>query len=143
MGEQRTTRHSPSQSSEPATLAEAVAVEAVLDARTLDNLHELYGSEFAEAMQDLVNALQLETPPLLNTLKIALAEHDAETLRKAAHNIKGSASNIGAKNMGSIGSKLEAMGKSGVITSEAYPLLASLEQEYRQVCRVLLELSQT
>jgi signal transduction histidine kinase/DNA-binding response OmpR family regulator/HPt (histidine-containing phosphotransfer) domain-containing protein len=141
LAEQLPTHHTPKQSNEPATPTDSV--EAVLDARTLDNLRELYGSEFAEAMQDLVNALQLETPPLLNTLKTALAERDAETVRKAAHNIKGSASNIGAKNMTAIAGKLEAMGKGGVITSEAFTLLASLEQEYRQVCRVLLELSQT
>ena len=138
--EQLPTLHTPSQSAEPATQTEQI--EAVLDAKTLDNLHELYGSEFAEAMLDLVNALQLETPTLLDTLRTALAERDAETLRKAAHNIKGSANNIGAKGMGTIGGKLEAMGKSGVISAEAYPLLALLEQEYVRVCRVLLELSQ-
>jgi signal transduction histidine kinase/DNA-binding response OmpR family regulator/HPt (histidine-containing phosphotransfer) domain-containing protein len=141
MAAQLPTHHTPKQNNEPASPTESL--EAVLDAKTLDNLRELYGPEFAEAMQDLSNAFQLETPPILDRLKTALAERDAETVRKAAHNIKGSASNIGAKNMATVGSKLETMGKNGVITAEASTLLATLEQEYRQVCRVLRELSQT
>lgn len=132
---------SPSLPTPPATPTDGIdsfdEVEAVLDAVTLSNLRQLYAEDFVEAMQELTQAFEQETPPILMALHEAVTAQDPEKLRKAAHNLKGSATNMGAKRLASLSAQLEAMGKAGVITPVASQLITSLEQEYPQVCHYL------
>ncbi len=115
------------------------AKEAVLDLATLDNLRQLYGEDFGGAIQELTQAFEQETPPILTALHEAVAAQEPEKLRKAAHNLKGSATNMGAKRLAGLSAQLETMGRAGAITPNASQLITSLEKEYVQVCHHLSE----
>ena len=88
-------------------------------------------------MQELAEAFQFETPPLLEALHEAVAKGQSEQLRRVAHNLKGSSHNLGARTMAALSAELETLGKNGTIEGAA-ELITRLEQEYRRVCQALV-----
>jgi HPt (histidine-containing phosphotransfer) domain-containing protein len=65
-----------------------------------------------------------------------VAEGQSEQLRRAAHNLKGSSNNLGARTMAALSAELETLGKNGMVAGAA-ELVTRLEQEYQRVCRAL------
>lgn len=107
-----------------------------LDPAVLSELREFQGEGEPDIVQELAEAFQFETPPLLETLQQAVAEERPEQLRRAAHNLKGSSQNLGARKMATLSSDLETLGKQGTVEGAA-ALVARLEQEYQRVCQAL------
>ena len=87
-------------------------------------------------MQELAEAFQVETPPLLQVLRQVVAEGQPEPLKRAAHNLKGSSNNLGARMMAALSVELETIGKHGTVEGAA-ELITRLEQEYQRVCQAL------
>jgi HPt (histidine-containing phosphotransfer) domain-containing protein len=73
---------------------------------------------------------------LLEALRAAARDEQPEALKRAAHNLKGSSNNLGARTMATISSELESLGKQGTVEGAA-ELVAQLEQEYQRVCQAL------
>jgi len=107
-----------------------------LDLTALAELRQFQGEGELDIVQELAEAFQFETSPLLETLRQAVAEGQPEQLRRAAHNLKGSSHNLGARRMATLSAELETLGKSGTVEGAA-ELVTCLEQEYRRVCRAL------
>jgi len=107
-----------------------------LDPAALAELRRLQGEGEPDIVQELAEAFQFETPPLLETLRQAVAEGQPEQLRRAAHNLKGSSNNLGARTMAALSAELETLGKNGALAGAA-ELVTRLEQEYQRVCRAL------
>ena len=59
----------------------------------------------------------------------AVLERQPEQLKRAAHNLKGSGHNLGARRMATLSAELETLGNSGTV-EEAAKLITRLEQEY-------------
>jgi HPt (histidine-containing phosphotransfer) domain-containing protein len=109
---------------------------SVLDLAVLSELRQLQGEGEPDIVQELAEAFQFETPALFTLLRRAVIEEQPEQLRQAAHNLKGSSSNLGASAMATLATELEALGKRGMVNGAA-GLLARLEQEYQRVCQAL------
>jgi CheY-like chemotaxis protein/HPt (histidine-containing phosphotransfer) domain-containing protein len=107
-----------------------------LDPTVLAELRHFQGEGEPDLVQELAEAFQFETPPLLETLRQAVVEGQPEQLRRAAHNLKGSSNNLGARTLAALSTELEAIGKNGTV-ERAAELITHLEQEYQRVCQAL------
>jgi HPt (histidine-containing phosphotransfer) domain-containing protein len=102
----------------------------------LAELRQFQGEGEPDIVQELAAAFQFETPPLLQALHRAVAEEQSEQLKQAAHNLKGSSNNLGARTMAGLSAELEALGKQRTLEGAA-ELVTRLEREYRRVCEAL------
>jgi HPt (histidine-containing phosphotransfer) domain-containing protein len=107
-----------------------------LDPAVLAELRQLQGEGEPDIVQELAQAFQFETPPLLQALHEAVTKEQPEQLRRTAHNLKGSSNNLGARRMAAPSAELETLGSSGTIEG-ATEFVARLEQEYHHVCQAL------
>jgi PAS domain S-box-containing protein len=107
-----------------------------LDLAVLSELRQLQGEGEPDFVQELAEAFQSESPPLLEAMHQAVLERQPEKLRRAAHNLKGSSHNLGARMMATLSAELETLGKSGTVEGAA-ELVTHLEHEYQRVCRAL------
>jgi CheY-like chemotaxis protein len=122
----------------PLTLEAEKQAEAgvALDPTVLSELRQFQGEGEPDIVQELAEAFQFETPPLLQTLRQAVAEGQPEELKRAAHNLKGSSQNLGARAMAAFSAELETIAKNGTLEG-ARELVIRLEQEYQHVCQAL------
>ena len=107
-----------------------------LDLAILSELRQLQGEGEPDIVQELAVAFQFESPPLLESMHQAVLERQPEQLRRAAHNLKGSSHNLGARRMAALSAELETLGKHGTVAG-AVELVTRLEQEYQRVRRAL------
>ncbi len=107
-----------------------------LDPTVLAELRQFQAEGEADIVQELAEAFQFETPPLLEALRKAIVEEKPEQLKRAAHNLKGSSHNLGARTLAALGAELETLGKNGTVEGAA-ELVTRLEREYRRVCQAL------
>jgi PAS domain S-box-containing protein len=115
---------------------EQAGLASALDLTVLTELRQFQGEGELDIVQELAEAFQFETPPLLETLHEAVAEGQPEQLKRVAHNLKGSSNNLGARTLAALGAELETIGKRGTVEGAA-ELATRLEQEYQRVCRAL------
>lgn len=106
-----------------------------IDIGALQDLKEIMESEF----ETLINTFVLDSSNKLDELAVAIAGRDADSLRKIAHSLKGSSSNICAGALSELARQLEFMGKEGT-TDGAAAILAQLKIEF-DVVRGILEKS--
>jgi two-component system sensor histidine kinase/response regulator len=72
-----------------------------------------------ELLREIVDLFAADSPRLLDELRQASAEGDAETLKRAAHTLKGAASNFGATAVMDAARDLETMGREGNLAGAA------------------------
>src|SRR5205085_9722205 len=72
------------------------APEEAVDGNVLAALRDLQGAGRPDILAELLAVYLRDTPPRLAALHEAVARADAEALRRAAHSLKGSSSQIGA-----------------------------------------------
>jgi HPt (histidine-containing phosphotransfer) domain-containing protein len=80
--------------------------EEAVDGNVLAALRDL-GEGRPEILAELIAVYLHDTPPRLATLHEAVAHTDAEVLRRAAHSLKGSSSQIGAVQVARLCADLE------------------------------------
>jgi len=90
-------------------------------------------AEFRELdmLAEMVEAFLEEAPELLDRIRAAVAHNNADELRQAAHTLKGSGGNMGARVVQKISLTLEQKGRAGT-TEGAAELLPQLEKEYER-----------
>ena len=116
---------------------EADDLPPALDAAALADLRQLQMPGEPDILQDLLDLFEAETPPLIAKMRDAAAAGDADGLKRAAHGLKGSSSNLGARRLAALSAELERLGRDGT-TEAAVPLLAQLEPEYERVRAALV-----
>ena len=91
-------KHEPrGEAAAPAAGATTSATEApVMDFARLEEFRE-FDDEEQSMTKELIGLFFADTPPRLDAMSAAIAAGDASSLTKAAHALKGGASNIGAK----------------------------------------------
>ena len=92
-------------SAEPVT--PAPADEATLDFSVLAMLRDLSEPGQPDAVVELIDLFLEDAPDRLQAMQTSLESRDQEALKIAAHSLKGSAKNLGAKPLGKICAKLE------------------------------------
>jgi signal transduction histidine kinase/DNA-binding response OmpR family regulator len=83
------------------------APDEAVDARALAALRDLQGEGQPDILAELLAVYLRDTPPRLAALHEAVACADAEALRRAAHSLKGSSSQIGAVQIARLCANLE------------------------------------
>ncbi|MBE8997998.1 PAS domain S-box protein [Nostoc sp. LEGE 12447] len=104
---------------------------AKIDAKILQSLRDIVRGDrvvFAE----LIKCYLTETPRLVQDISTAIANRDAQTIWKAAHQLKSSSASIGAIALAQLCKVLEAQGRSSELENTV-ELLPQLYQEYEQV----------
>ncbi|MEA5602544.1 response regulator [Nostoc sp. UHCC 0252] len=104
---------------------------AKIDAKILQSLRDMVRGDrviFAE----LIGCYLTETPKLVQDIGTAIATQDAQTVWKAAHQLKSSSASIGAIALAQVCKVLEAQGRSSELENSV-ELLTQLYQEYQQV----------
>jgi HPt (histidine-containing phosphotransfer) domain-containing protein len=108
-----------------------------LDRAVLDELLAMTGGDPA-FLAELIDSYLEDAPKLLQSMHEALANGDAETLRRSAHSLKSNSASFGAFELARRCQALEDLAKRGdlALASEA---LAGLEAELDKVRPALLE----
>ena len=114
---------------------EPAAEQPLLDERIWSQLRDAEKGD-PGILEELVQIFRAETPPILLKLKEAVAANDAEELRKAAHNLKGSSSNLGMLRLVSVSAELERQARAGSVDG-AGDLSALAEREFEIACHLL------
>jgi signal transduction histidine kinase/DNA-binding response OmpR family regulator len=109
-----------------------------LDASTLEELRRL--TKDGEPLLGRLLDLYRETAPAkVRALREALTQGDTATLRAAAHALKSSSANVGARHLAEICRSLEEGLRNGSVPDPA-PGVAAIEAEHRRVEHALKEL---
>jgi len=99
-------------------------------------LLELFGED-ENLLRELVGLFLEDSPPLLNDLRAGVAGLDAAMVERAAHALKGSVGNFGAKRLAELARQLETMGRARDLAG-AREALTALEQELERVSAQLV-----
>ncbi|MBI3886487.1 MAG: Hpt domain-containing protein [Opitutae bacterium] len=109
-----------------------MANDPVLDPQALDNLRAISPDDGGEFLRELVAIFLSDTPERIAELETAIKAGDQQTGGRAAHSIKGSASNFGAGALAAVAKRIEQLCKEGQLAAVG-PLLRSLHDEYARV----------
>jgi HPt (histidine-containing phosphotransfer) domain-containing protein len=85
-----------------------------------------------DMLAEIVGLYLGRAPELLQAMQEAVANKDAEPLRIAAHTLKSSSANVGARVLADLCRELEELGRSGSLDNAASKL-SLLYDEYRRV----------
>jgi CheY-like chemotaxis protein len=116
----------------------AVTYDAVdlLDAKSIQAIRDLQTEGEPDLFLELIEIFLKESQVLMGKARQAVQAADADALRQAAHSIKGTSSNLGAKLLSSRAAEIEQLARSGDV-QKAATLLGSLEDVYQQSCAAL------
>lgn len=106
--------------------------EPILDPQAVENLRAISPDDGGEFLRELIAIFLSDTPARMAELDQALGQGDYTTATRAAHSVKGSASNFGANQLAAVAKELESQCKAGTCTVSS-PLLPSLKGEYARV----------
>ncbi len=126
----RGTRHlQPPPAADPAT--------SVLDLAVLAGLMELREPGQPDPVQELIELFLRDSLVRLEKMESAIAAQDAAAVASAAHSLKGSASNLGARGLAALNANLEKQGKAGD-WSEMKKLHPLIKAEFERVQKTLI-----
>jgi signal transduction histidine kinase/DNA-binding response OmpR family regulator len=132
----------PRMAAPPADAIETTATDDnIINRQALDNIRALSSTSGDALLERVLHAFLRDTPKHLQTIRLAIANDDAEQLRKAAHSLKSSSANIGASALADRSKELEQLGRNHT-TAGAAALLADMEHSFqaaRQALGALLE----
>jgi len=111
--------------------------EGVLDQAVIAGLRDLREANQPDPLKELIDLFLRDARARLQKMERAIAEKDSPTLAAAAHTLKGSASNLGARHLASLCVTLEKEGKNGGF-EEAANILREVETEFQEVEKTLL-----
>jgi CheY-like chemotaxis protein/HPt (histidine-containing phosphotransfer) domain-containing protein len=120
----------------PPSQAEARPSSDALDWKLIESLRDLREAGQPDPLAELVDLFLEDAPRRLERLRDAIASKDPLAAYAAAHSLKGSASNMGARSLAAYCSTLEKQARSGNLEG-ADQLLHSIESELRQTSRLL------
>ena len=103
-----------------------------LDPAVLDTLRKLTPPGEPDVLTEVLKLFLDEVPLRVERLRNAWAAGNIEEVRRAAHSLKGSAGNIGARRLHAICSKLDDIGKSHELDGVA-ALVDELAAEFDNV----------
>ncbi len=109
--------------------------EAPIDAGTIERLQQIDAS----VVHEVIDLYVSEAPLRIASIRDAIARQDAPLLASAAHALKSSSGNAGAKRVQEICSDLEKVGRIGALGG-APLLLDQLESEYQRTVDALRKL---
>ena len=104
----------------------------VLDPDVVESLRQLTPPGQPDVLQEVLNLFLDEVPKKISALQSAVASGDATTVQRAAHSLKGSSGNIGARAMYDVCRQLDDRARSEEL-ARLQPLVDTLSAEYGKV----------
>jgi len=120
--------------------AAAKELDAVIDPVIIAGLRQLRTPGKPDPLVELVDLFLREAPAQLDTMSAAVAKNDFTSLSRtlsAVSALKGSASNLGARNLAALCDEIELTAKTWIL-SDTPPLIERAREEFSRV-RVALE----
>jgi len=114
----------------------------VLDRQVLEQLAKVMTNGKPELLTRVINLYLVESPKLVQKMKQAAGASNAPDIASAAHSLKSSSANVGARALSRHCEELEGSARRGD-TDEARRILAKVEKEHRAVQRALTEESES
>jgi PAS domain S-box-containing protein len=111
------------------------SIESV-DREILANVRDLQEDGEPDLLTELIELYLEDSPVRIDAAKSAFTSGDAQAMALAAHTLKGSSGNLGAKRMAALAALLEQHGRAGSIENAA-PILEQLEREFAAVQKTL------
>jgi HPt (histidine-containing phosphotransfer) domain-containing protein len=108
-----------------------IAGSPAIDPEAIEQLRFLEDEDQPNVVAELIALFIEHTPPKLRQLTEAIETHDIPALKRAAHSLKGSSANVGARGMQQVCERLEHNPPEAF--SEAPALLALLKAEFEIV----------
>src|SRR5687767_10569617 len=102
----------------------------VVDPAALDALVEATGGDRA-FLAEMIDVYVDDSAEQLAVMRQAIAEGNAEELRRAAHSLKANSASFGATTLAQLCQELEVRGKAAEL-NDASELLAKIEAEYEK-----------
>ena len=133
--ERAATQLPPAPAAAPASAP--AADETRLDLDALRALRALGVPGQPDPVAELVGLFLTSTEPLVERMQRALARNEAPALKAAAHALKGSANNLGARRLAGLCAKVEDCAATGALT-DAASMLEELGHEFARVRDALL-----
>jgi CheY-like chemotaxis protein/HPt (histidine-containing phosphotransfer) domain-containing protein len=121
----------PAQAAAPAAPASGKAAE-VLDRQVLDQLGKLLTNGKPELLARAINLYLVESPKLMQKLKLAAGAGDAPEIARAAHSLKSSSANMGATAFSRYCADIEAAANRADV-EEARKMFGKIEAEHARV----------
>ncbi len=121
----------------PLASRQEVPREGVIDQAIIAGLRELREPGQPDPLKELIELFLRDARPRIGKMQAAFDEKDAAALASAAHTLKGSASNLGAKGLAAFCANLEKAGKAGDLT-EAANILLDVKSEFQLVEKSLI-----
>jgi PAS domain S-box-containing protein len=118
----------------------AEAAESVIDTSIISGLRELSEPGQTEPLREIVELFFKDAHPRLERMHSALEGKDFTALALAAHSLKGSASNLGAKRLAEWCATLEKRAKANDLTESANILLETVGEFHRVEAALVVEL---
>lgn len=118
--------------SERATAARARVSAPAVDVAVIAQMRALETDETAGMVNELIQVFMRDTGNYLEQLEQAIAMEDAESLRRAAHSIKGGAAGLGAHRLSTQAAEIEALAKQNNLRGAA-DLVPELRDEFERV----------
>ncbi|MEW6445594.1 MAG: response regulator [Pseudomonadota bacterium] len=131
-------RDAPSTTTESASQTMDAASPPALDADTLEQLHQALGDDIKGVIEFFLDYL----PGQLDALRQAVESGQADTLRREAHSLKGSAGNLGARPLAQLCGALEHEARENRL-GEAESHLQRIEEASRRASEALLAALET
>lgn len=107
-----------------------------LDVEMLNTLRALQPEGDADVIGELFDMFQSVAPPLLEKIRVAVAQRDSELLYKSAHSLKGNSASLGATTLAALLKELELMGRMGDLQG-ATEKIAQVEKEFERALHAL------
>lgn len=109
----------------------AAPADPIIDQNIIAGLREMSDKDDPDFLSELIDLFLEISPRLINDIKQHAQMADAVNLMQAAHKLKGSSFNLGAKYLAGICQRIEDKGKNNDL-SELDSLLEQLEKGYEQ-----------
>lgn len=103
-----------------------------VDMDTLNMLKEVMEDGFCTLLETYIDDSKVR----IEEIKTALSGSDADSVRRAAHSLKGSSGNLGATNMAALCLQVEEKGREGNL-DDLDAALVNIETEYLQVVEIM------
>jgi len=122
----------PLRKGEALPLPENPATESIIDFNALENIRSLESPDNPGILEKVINIFLREAPEIIQMLRQAILDQDAETVRQKAHYLKSSSANLGAFLQVELCKELEFMGKNRVLEG-AETILEKIQTNFPQV----------
>jgi response regulator RpfG family c-di-GMP phosphodiesterase len=113
-----------------------ITAEDLLDMETVETLTSVAASGDAGMLEELLSILEIQTSQLVKEILDAVNAKDTTTAQRAAHTLKGSALNLGARALADACQKMERAAEHGDL-HRMHDLLDGMQQIFRQTLPVL------